>query len=145
MQMEAQRGLSDIVAVLDEEIEHVDELHFRLVSLQRLLEAGDLELVDRAAAEVEVELFRVRETELVRSILVSTAIDQLGGQPQHTRLDDLIDLADDDHAARLRSQGRHLARRADQIERLGARTQRLADRQADELEAGGAFGDEEER
>ena len=145
MKIEAERGLSDIVAVLDEEIGHVDELHFRLVSLQRLLEAGDLELVDRAAAEVEVELFRVRETELVRSILVSNAIDRLGGEPDHARLEDLIDLADDDQASRLRSQGRHLARRADQIERLGARTQRLADRQADELEAGGAVRDERDR
>ena len=140
-----ERGMDEIVALLDEEIGYVDELHFRLVSLQRLLEAGDLELVDRAAAEVEAELFRVRETELVRSILVSTTIDQLGGDPDHARLDDLIDLADDRCASRLRSQGQYLARRADQIERLGARTQRLADRQADELEAVGALSEAHHR
>lgn len=145
MEIGADRGLNDIVAVLDEEIAHVDELHFRLVSLQRLLEAGDLELVDRATAEVEAELFQVREAELIRSILVSTAIEQLGGEREHARLADLLDLADDANASRLREQGRHLTRRADQIERLSARTQRLADRQADELEAGGSFGEDHDR
>lgn len=137
--------MKDVVAVLDEEIHCVDELHFRLVSLQRLLEAGDLELIDRASAEVEAELFRVRETELVRSIRVSTTIDRLGGDPDKTRLEDLIELADEDDASRLSYQGRYLARRADQIERLGARTQRLADRQADELEVFGALAEAYER
>lgn len=140
-----ERGMNEVVALLDEEISYVDELHFRLVSLQRLLEAGDLELIDRASAEVEAELFRVRETELMRSILVSTTIDRLGGDPTHTQLEDLIDLADDHSASRLRSQGQYLARRADQIERLGARTQRLADRQADELEAFGALSESHSR
>lgn len=134
-----ERGMNEVVALLDEEIGYVDELHFRLVSLQRLLEAGDLELVDRASAEVEAELFRVRETELVRSVLVSTTIDRLGGDPDRAQLEDLIALADERSASRLRSQGQYLARRADQIERVGARTQRLADRQADELEAVGAL------
>ena len=115
-----ERGMDEVVALLDEEITYVDELHFRLVSLQRLLEAGDLELVDRASSEVEAELFRVRETELVRSILVSTTIEHLGGDPDRAHLDDLIQLADEQAAARLRCQGRYLARRADQIERMTA-------------------------
>ncbi len=136
-----ERGMDEVVALLDEEIGYVDELHFRLVALQRLLEAGDLELVDRASAEVEAELFRVRETELLRSVLVSTTIDRLGGDPDRAQLADLVDLADERSASRLRSQGQHLARRADQIERLGARTQRLADRQADELESLGALSE----
>ncbi len=140
-----ERGMDEVVALLDEEITYVDELHFRLVSLQRLLEAGDLELVDRASSEVEAELFRVRETELVRSILVSTTIEHLGGDPDRAHLDDLIQLADEQAAARLRCQGRYLARRADQIERVGARTPRLADRQADALEAFGALSEVNQR
>ncbi|MEM8904885.1 MAG: hypothetical protein AAGF02_14380 [Actinomycetota bacterium] len=95
--------------------------------------------------EVEAELFRVRETELVRSVVVSSAIDRLGGDPEQSRLDDLIDLAEATDADRLRTRGRHLARRADQIERLGGRAQRLADRQADDLESVGALAEVMER
>lgn len=126
-----------LLSVLEQERDAIDELHYRLVALHRLVEAGELELLDRASLELDGALVAVRELELVRGVIVGGLADE--GVDRPATLTDLLDLVEPSARARVREIGDHLARRVEEIERIGARTERRADRAADDLETWGAL------
>lgn len=126
-----------LLSVLEQERDRIDELHYRLVALQRLVESGELELLDRAALEVDEALTAVREIELVRGMLVGALVGHDADAP--ATLTDVLAVVDREAGVRIREIGDHLCRRIEEIERVGARTERQADQAADDLEAWGAL------
>ncbi|MEM9035304.1 MAG: hypothetical protein AAGA99_24440 [Actinomycetota bacterium] len=127
-----------LLAVLDDERDQIDDLHYHVVALHRLVEAGDLELLDRANAEVALALDRIRETELLRGVLVAALLHEHGREDLVGTLADVLAVVADGDRPHLIEVTDHLARRTEEIERLAARTNRRADVAADELEDWGA-------
>lgn len=127
-----------LLAVLDHERQRVDDLHYRVVTLHRLVEAGDLDLLDRANADVERALDRVRETELLRGVVVGALLAEHGHDDPVGTLADVMAVIDTTKRPRLRHLAEHLARRSDEVERIGARAHRRADLAASDLQDLGA-------
>lgn len=136
--MDTEHRLEELVRLLEHEESVVADLHRRVVAVQHLVATGELRHLARAVDEVEQALDAVRETEVLRAIIVNE-IARDAGLTHDATLSAIVELAPEPLAGQLRQCERRLAAWTADIEVAGSRTRLAADSHLDEVEHVGAL------
>ena len=101
--------------MLERECFLLEDLHYRLVSLECLVTAGQTSLLGRAVDEVDQSLLEVRRHELVRALELARVAER-NDIPTDATLQDLLAIVPPPLRRRLELLGRRLGRLNDEVD-----------------------------
>lgn len=130
--------MEELVSLLERESDLVEDLHYRVLTLHKIIEGGETRHVERAANEVGTCLELVRDAEQKRTDAVNR-IAQDHQLPADSSLVSLLEVAPKETLSRIMIQSKRLKSLTMDIEVAGNRASLAADRSLRDIEEIGAL------